>query len=116
MPSARSNSRESCNDDTVPCAAFARCDCKLDRHACVRGISGTSHSDDRAAVSPGSSTDLFARLLAAAMSQSLGQPIVVENKPGADGAIGATEVARAAPDGYTIMLATNGSMSAVPAM
>jgi tripartite-type tricarboxylate transporter receptor subunit TctC len=67
-------------------------------------------------LAPGSSTDLFARLIAAAMSQSLGQPVVVENKPGADGAIGATEVARAAPDGYTLMLATNGSMSAVPAM
>ena len=64
----------------------------------------------------GSSTDYFARLIATALSQSLGEPVVVDNKPGADGAIGATEVSKAAPDGYTLMLATNGSMSAVPAM
>jgi tripartite-type tricarboxylate transporter receptor subunit TctC len=50
------------------------------------------------------------------VSQSIGQTLVVENKAGADGAIAAAEVAKAAPDGYTLLMATNSPMSAVPAM
>ena len=64
----------------------------------------------------GSATDTIARILAAPVSQSIGQPVVVENKAGADGAIAGAEVAKAAPDGYTLLLATNSPMSAVPAM
>lgn len=62
----------------------------------------------------GSSTDIVMRILAQPLSQSFGQPVVVENKPGADGAIAAAEVAKAAPDGYTLLLATNSPLSAAP--
>jgi tripartite-type tricarboxylate transporter receptor subunit TctC len=64
----------------------------------------------------GSATDTISRVLAHSVSQSIGQTLVVENKAGADGAIAAAEVAKAAPDGYTLIMATNSPMSAVPAM
>jgi tripartite-type tricarboxylate transporter receptor subunit TctC len=64
----------------------------------------------------GSATDTITRILANSVSQPLGQPVVVENKAGADGAIAATEVAKAPADGYTLLMATNSPMSAVPAM
>jgi tripartite-type tricarboxylate transporter receptor subunit TctC len=64
----------------------------------------------------GSSTDSVTRVLANSVSQSIGQPLVVENKAGADGAIAAAEVAKAPADGYTLLMATNSPMSAVPAM
>ena len=55
----------------------------------------------------GSATDQVARVVGAELQQTLGQPFVVENKAGAQGAIAAAEVAKAAPDGYTLMLTTN---------
>ncbi|HET7297222.1 MAG TPA: tripartite tricarboxylate transporter substrate binding protein [Burkholderiales bacterium] len=55
----------------------------------------------------GSATDQIARVMGQQFQEALGQPFVVENKPGAQGSIAATEVARAAPDGYTIMVTTN---------
>ena len=64
----------------------------------------------------GSSTDIVTRVLASSVSQSVGQTLVVDNKAGADGAIAAAEVAKAAPDGYTLLMATNSPMSAVPAL
>lgn len=64
----------------------------------------------------GSATDAAARLIGGSVSTAIGQPVLVENKVGADGAISATEVARAAPDGYTLLFATNSPMSAVPAL
>jgi len=51
---------------------------------------------------PGGTTDILGRMVAAGLSSSLGQPVVVENKPGQAGSIGAAELARATPDGYTI--------------
>src|SRR5262245_14643599 len=58
----------------------------------------------------GSISDIIARIAAERMAKSLGQPVVVENKPGLNGAVGAAQVTRAAPDGYTLLLGTNGIM------
>lgn len=63
---------------------------------------------------PGGSTDLVARILAQSISQSIGQAVVVENKPGADGAIAAEQVMRSDPDGATLFLASNTPMMQVP--
>jgi tripartite-type tricarboxylate transporter receptor subunit TctC len=62
----------------------------------------------------GGASDTTARLMAEKMSQLLGQPAVVENKPGATGAIGATLVKQAAPDGYTILVASIGTYATNP--
>jgi len=65
---------------------------------------------------PGSATDTIARAFGGAVSQSLGQPVLVENKAGADGAISGAEVMRAPSDGYTLFFATNSPMAVAPAM
>jgi tripartite-type tricarboxylate transporter receptor subunit TctC len=64
----------------------------------------------------GSATDLISRVLGNSVSAAVGQPVVIDNKAGADGAIAASEVAKAAPDGYTLLMATNSPLSVVPAM
>lgn len=65
---------------------------------------------------PGSATDIVARLFADAMRPSLGQPIVVENRAGAGGMLGAEVVARAAPDGMTLLFGTNSTNAAANAL
>ncbi|HQW39408.1 MAG TPA: tripartite tricarboxylate transporter substrate-binding protein, partial [Usitatibacteraceae bacterium] len=57
----------------------------------------------------GGPTDLTARLIAQEMQKTLGQPVVIEPKPGAGGNVGADHVAKSAPDGYTILMATIGT-------
>ena len=64
----------------------------------------------------GSATDTVARILAIELSANLKQSVVVDNKVGADGAIAASEVSHAAPDGYTLLFGTNSPMAAVPAL
>lgn len=65
---------------------------------------------------PGSSPDTLARMIADPLAQKLGQPVVVENKPGAGGNIGTRQVAQAKPDGYTILLSINGPIVTAPAL
>jgi tripartite-type tricarboxylate transporter receptor subunit TctC len=64
----------------------------------------------------GGATDVIARIIAASMSQPLGQPVVIDNKPGADGMIAGAEVVKSAPDGYTIFFATSTQVSALPSL
>ncbi len=64
----------------------------------------------------GSATDTVARILGQSVSAAVGQPVVVDNKAGADGAIAGAEVAKAVPDGYTLLMATNSPMAVAPAM
>ncbi len=63
---------------------------------------------------PGTGSDTIARLLEPGMHEVLGQPVVVDNRPGAGGALGMEQVARAPADGYTIVLGANGTMVAGP--
>ena len=108
-------------------AAAQRAACRLGRRvlaACVAACAGAlavpcaSAADypDRPVhlivpFPPGGGADNLARTIMPRVSQALGQPIVIENKPGAGGNVGAELVARAAPDGYTLLYGTNGTHS-----
>ncbi len=65
---------------------------------------------------PGGATDILARMLGAKVSDALKQPVLVDNKAGATGAIGLNHVAKSAPDGYTLILATASSLGTNPAV
>jgi len=65
---------------------------------------------------PGGQPDVVARALAEPLSKSLGQPVIVENRPGAGGNIAADAVAKAPPDGYTLLMGTNGPLAVSPAI
>ena len=65
---------------------------------------------------PGGSTDILARAIGERLQDALGQPFVIENRPGAGGSIGATEVARAAPDGYTLLMGHIGTLAVNPSL
>ena len=65
---------------------------------------------------PGGSADQVARIIAVQLAGELHQAVVVDNRPGADGAVAAEFVAHAAPDGHTLFMATYGAMSAVPGL
>ncbi len=65
---------------------------------------------------PGGSTDFLARLVAQRLTESLGQPFVVDNRPGGSGTVGHLSVARARPDGLTLLVGANGTYSMAPHM
>ena len=63
---------------------------------------------------PGQATDIAARVVADKLQQALGQPFVIDNRPGAGGAIGSEAVAKSAADGYTLLAASSGPISIMP--
>ena len=63
---------------------------------------------------PGQATDLAARIIGQKLQEEFGQPFIMENRPGAGGAIGSMEVIRSAPDGYTLLSASSGPLSIKP--
>jgi tripartite-type tricarboxylate transporter receptor subunit TctC len=66
--------------------------------------------------SPGGNADLVGRVLGARMAQTLGQTLVIDNRAGAGGGIGAEAVAKSAPDGYTLLIGTNGPLTVNPVL
>src|SRR5690349_9844067 len=68
------------------------------------------------AQAPGSATDVISRVVANRLSEALGQPIVIEAKPGAGGALGAEAAARSTPDGYTLFMGNNSTHGSNPAL
>src|SRR5262245_49377047 len=67
-------------------------------------------------LAPGGANDIMARIVAQKLTERFGQPVIVENKAGAGGTIAADHVARAAPDGYTLLVAPAGSMVINPSV
>ena len=64
----------------------------------------------------GGAVDIASRAIAMELTKSLGQPVTVDNKPGAGGNIGGSEAARSAPDGYTLFMSTSGIQAINPAL
>ena len=95
---------------TVDCRFGTRCQCRSGG-----GRLSRTHDHPGRSLAPGGSTDTIARIVAEQMAKTLGQSIVIENDAGAGGTTPTTRVARAVPDGYTIMIGHMGTHGAAPA-
>ena len=100
---------------TLLCAAIAACCTQITATALAAGY------PDRAIkvvvpFSPGGNADLVGRVLGARMGQTLGQTLIIDNRAGAGGGIGAEAVAKSAPDGYTLLIGTNGPLTVNPVL
>src|SRR3954468_20176758 len=99
---------------------FVRCIAALLLVACAPGAWAQAYPTRPVKIvvgfAPGSATDTLARIVAEAFSRSMGQPFVVENKPGAGGSISAAQVKDAPPDGYTLVAAGSGPFGINPAV
>ena len=84
------------------------------RH-CAARLSDQAGAPDRA-VPPGGGTDILARVIGAKLTEALGQPVVVENKPGAGGNIGVDVVAKSAPDGYNMVIGQTSNLAVNPTL
>src|SRR5437660_5164243 len=65
---------------------------------------------------PGGPTDIVGRLVGQRLSEGIGQPVVVENRPGAGGTVGSTAAAKSAPDGYTLLYGSTSTLAIAPSL
>jgi tripartite-type tricarboxylate transporter receptor subunit TctC len=85
-------------------------------HAGTRGVYPDRPIKIVVPFTPGGTSDVLARTLAEQMALDLGQPVVVENRPGAGSALGTGMVARSAPDGYTLLMGSSSALAVNPAL
>src|SRR5258708_5755678 len=103
----------------VPCVRFAAASAILCLAVCGEGFPQAYPSRPISIVvpvGPGSQSDNVARVLAERLQASLGQPVIVENRAGADAMIGTEFVAKAAPDGYTLLFSLSGPLTVAPTL